>query len=68
MLGLSLFANSLLIPYDISFGHEGDPPVYWRVIDVFVVIVNFLDIFVHVNTSIKKKYSLDFSSSLLILY
>jgi len=56
ILTLSVFFNLIIIPYEISFGskHNGFHG-FWRVIDVFVVIVHFIDIWVHMNTSIKKK-------------
>ena len=56
MLTLSMFFNLMIIPYELSFGskHNGFP-TYWRVADVFVVIIHFVDIWVHMNTSIKKK-------------
>lgn len=58
ILCFSIFINQIIIPYEISFGKEGEDvfPVYWRVADVVVVVIHFIDIFVHINTSIKKKY------------
>ena len=57
ILCFSIFINQIIIPYEISFGKEGEDvfPVYWRIADVVVVVIHFIDIFVHINTSIKKK-------------
>lgn len=56
ILGMAVFANLIIIPYEVSFGEDHEhTPTYWRVIDIIVVVLYLIDMVVHMNTSFKKK-------------
>lgn len=56
ILGLSVFTNQILVPYEIAFVKDSDTiAAYWWVLDVILMIVYLIDIFISVNTSVRRK-------------
>lgn len=53
ILQLAAFTSFFMVPYEISFfDTKSEVTALWWLVDVLIVIIYFIDIFVHMNTSI----------------